>query len=242
MALQVGDPAPLFSDPDILTGDTFKLKDHKGKCVLVAFHGITWCPPCQFAAPILQELWDEGFSTNPDVQFVIVSVNERPDPSQLQAQGFTLPWLTDPAVPAAYQIGSAVPHYFFLDDSLNIYKIQAGTFSSDHDQQKSAVRDSIEECLAHLPHVPDVGHWVAIATILVGVIEGGGGYVFTGGKIKKIPPGDPPFGRLSPAKKDVLLGMAVSELSGLLSDADSRKKLDAAGVEAMAAAVERLRA
>ena len=241
MPLQVGDPAPLFSDPDIFTGDTFKLSDHKGQCVLVAFHGITWCGPCQFAVPILQELWDEEYAANPDVQFVIISVNERPNPSTLQNQGFTIPWLTDPAVPTAYQIGNSVPHYFFLDDSLKIYKIQDGLFSSDHDTQKKAVRDSVEECLKNQPPKADIGYWAAVATILVGVVEGGGGLIFTGGKIKKIPPGDPPFSHLSPVKKDILLGMAISELSALVSDPDSRQKLDAAAVKAMAAGVWRLR-
>ena len=243
MPLQVGDPAPLFSDPDILTGDTFNLADHEGKCMLVAFHGITWCGPCGFAAPILQELWDETYAANPGVQFVIISVNESPTPSALQNQGFTIPWLVDPAVPYAYQIGNSVPNYFFLDDTLTIYKIQSGLFSNDHDTQKQAVRDSIEECLKNQPPKPDadLGHWVAVATILVGVVEGGGGLIFTGGKIVKIPPGDPPFRHLSAPKKDLLVALSISELSARISDPEARRKLDAVALDAAAAAVERLR-
>ena len=241
MSLQVGDPAPLFSDPDILTGDTFSLADYKGKCVLVAFHGITWCGPCAFAAPILQELWDEEYSANPAVQFVIISVNESPSPSALQSQGFTVPWLVDPAVPVAYQIGNAVPHYFFLDETLTIHKIQSGLFSSDHAAQKQAVRESIEECLSNQPPSLEIGHWVAIATILVGVIEGGGGLILSGGKIIKIPPGDPPFKHLSAAKKDLLVALAVSELSALIRDPQARRKVETAALDAAAAAVERLR-
>ncbi len=241
MALQVGDPAPLFSDPDILTGNTFKLADHKGKCVLVAFHGITWCGPCAFAAPILQELWNEEYNSNPNVQFVIISVNETPTAASLQNLGFTIPWLLDPAVPVAYQTGNSVPYYFFLDDTLTIYKIQQGLFSGNHDAQKQAVRESIEECLKHQPPEIDIGHWAAVATILVGVVEGGGGYIFSGGKIIKIPPGDPPFRHLSAAKKDLLVALSVSELSALIRDPEARRRVEASALDAAESALQRLK-
>jgi peroxiredoxin len=241
MPWQVGDPAPLFSDPDILTGDTFKLADHTGKCVLVAFHGITWCPPCAFAAPILQELWNEEYHNNPKVQFVIISVNERPSAATLQNMGFTIPWLLDPAVPVAYQIGNSVPHYFFLDDTLTIYKIQPGLFCNNHDAQKQAVRESIEECLQHQPPEIDVGHWAAVATILVGVAEGGGGYILSGGKIIKIPPGDPPFRHLSAAKKDLLVALSVGELSALIRDPEAQRKIEASALDAAESALRRLK-
>jgi hypothetical protein len=209
--------------------------------VLVAFHGITWCSPCAFAAPILQELWNEEYGSNPNVQFVIISVNESPTAATLQSLGFTIPWLLDPAVPVAYQIGNSVPHYFFLDDTLTIYKIQAGLFSSDHDAQKQAVRAAIEECLAHQPPEIDIGHWAAVATILVGVAAGGGGYILSGGKIIKIPPGDPPFRHLSGAKKDLLAALAVSELAGLLGDPQDRRKVESSALDAAASALQRMK-
>lgn len=237
MALQVGDSAPLFSDPDIFTGETFNLGDHEGKCVLVAFHGITWCPPCQFAAPILQELWDEEFALNPQVQFVIVSVNETPNAEALAELGFTIPWLADPAIPVAYQIGNAVPHYFFLNHELQVYKIQSGVFSSVAAEQKAAVRAAIHECLEGLPPKPkqiDVGRWAAVQTILAGVIQGGGGLVFKGGKIIKVPPDPPPFLHLSPAKKDILLALATHELANLVTDREARGGLQSAAADAIA--------
>jgi peroxiredoxin len=177
MALQVGDPAPLFQDPDILTGQTFKLSDHKGKCVLVAFHGITWCPPCSWAAPLLQELWDEEFSSNPAVQIVIISVNERPNPAALIEKGFTIPWLLDPAIPVAYQVGNSVPYYFFLDDELKIYKIQDGVFSTDHAAQKQAVHDAIMECASTHPQGPQKLGFSEVAIDPLALILSGEVYV-----------------------------------------------------------------
>lgn len=240
MALQVGDQAPDFSDPDIFTGETFKLSDYEGRCVLVAFHGITWCPPCQFAAPILQELWDEEYATDERVQIVIVSVNESPSASSLQNAGFSIPWLVDPAIPPAYQTQNEVPHYFFIDDKRTIYKIQAGTFSSVAAEQKAQVRAAIEECLADMPKVPrvDAAKWRAIATILFGVIEGGGGFQIVGNKGQKIPPGDPPIARLGAAKRDALVALAISELSPLIKDEASRRRLDGAAYAALKAAAD----
>ncbi len=37
----VGDPAPDFSGPDLVSGTTFKLSDHFGKVIVLAFVGWT---------------------------------------------------------------------------------------------------------------------------------------------------------------------------------------------------------
>ena len=65
-------PAPDFERP-ALTGETFRLADHRGEVVLVNFWA-TWCLPCKVETPDLvalqDELRDEG------VHFVGVSLDE----------------------------------------------------------------------------------------------------------------------------------------------------------------------
>jgi peroxiredoxin len=233
----VGDPAPLFSGTDVLTNQTFSLADHGGKCVLVAFHGYTWCGPCTFAAPLLQEVWGE-YEQLP-VQFVVVSVNENPSPAALQQAGFTMPWLTDPSIPALYEVGAGVPKYFFLDASLTIVRIQSGLFSSDAEGQKAGVRGAIDACLepSHLREP----YWAAVALLIFGgVIWGGGGVVITpGGKPIPVPPGDP-MRHLPVEKRDALIGLAASELARRISDPVSRRDLERSGLKALDAAVKRL--
>ena len=70
-----GDPAPLFSGTDIVTHETFSLSEHQGETILVEFAGLTWCGPCQYGAPLLQELWEYyKTSAGSKIQFVIINV------------------------------------------------------------------------------------------------------------------------------------------------------------------------
>lgn len=234
----VGDPAPLFSGVDILTGDPFELAPHKGECVLVAFHGVTWCDPCQFAVPLLQEVWAEY--QNQAVRFVVVSVNEDPSPAVLQQMGITMPWLVDPAIATLYEVGGSVPRYFFLDHDLKIAKIQGGLFSSDPEGQKNGVRGAIDECLGPQHRIP-FPYWEAVAILIFGgVTVGGSGVVITpGGKPIPVPPGDP-LARLTPEKRDVLIGLAIGELAGRVSDAEARKRLERAGLRTAQRALQKL--
>ncbi len=237
----VGDPAPLFSGIDILTNTTFSLADHKGKCVLVAFHGVTWCSPCQFAVPLLQEVWTEYGQANLPVQFVVVSVNESPSPAALQQLGITMPWLIDPSIPSLYEVGTSVPKYFFLDPDLKIGKIQSGLFSNDPEGQKDGIREAIEECLPERPPWLREPYWEAVAILIFGgVIRGGGGVVITpGGKPIPVPPGDP-LRRLSADKRDALIGLAASELARRITDPAARRDLERGALETVDAAVKRL--
>ena len=45
--LKVGDQAPAFEMPDVLTGDTIKSADLLGSPVLLYFARGTWCPTCR---------------------------------------------------------------------------------------------------------------------------------------------------------------------------------------------------
>ena len=76
-------------------------------------------------------------------------------------------------------------------------------------------------------------------SILLGLTSGGPGVV--------LPPGGPPvpvdpgWGRLVPEARDVLLGLAVTELAGAVSDLESRRALERAGGEAIERAARQIR-
>jgi hypothetical protein len=209
--------------------------------VLVAFHGYTWCGPCQFAVPILQEIWAEYQAYIPTkVKFVVVSVNESLDPAQLQQAGITIPWLVDKAIPSLYEVGSSVPAYFFIGHDLRITHIQFGLFSSDAAQQKAAVKGLIDAC------VPDRPDWLfgrafmAVATILFGVTQDGGGFIIKpGGGGGPVPPWDP-LRHMAAEKRDVLIGLAISELAQAISDKDAAKELERDGLKTIQSAVKQL--
>src|SRR5574341_1054098 len=100
---KIGYPAPLFTGTNVVTGQKYSLGDHQGSVILVAVSGLTWCGPCQFEAPILQEIWSTGLTLCSPVQFVMVSYLD--DAAALRDKveelGLTFPVLSfDPAVTA----------------------------------------------------------------------------------------------------------------------------------------------
>lgn len=65
---EVGYTAPDFS-VELLTGETVKLSDYRGKAVLLNFWA-TWCPPCVSEMPDIQKI-SEAFSGD----LVVIAVN-----------------------------------------------------------------------------------------------------------------------------------------------------------------------
>jgi len=60
-----------------LDGKVHRLSELRGKVVLIDFWG-TWCPGCVEEMPTLQRLYD-SYRGDPNVAFVIVSWNDRPE-------------------------------------------------------------------------------------------------------------------------------------------------------------------
>jgi hypothetical protein len=86
--------------------------------------------------------------------------------------------------------------------------------------------------------------WDAIIAILFGgVAYGGGGWVWIPGEgLKPVPPrGDRELlSSLSADKRDVLVGLALLELAGLVSDPANRKSIEQSSAALMRAAAERI--
>jgi peroxiredoxin len=67
--VRVGGIAPDFSLPD-LNGEMHSLGEHRGEAVILNFW-TTWCPPCKFEMPALQQ----AFERHSDQGLVILAVN-----------------------------------------------------------------------------------------------------------------------------------------------------------------------
>jgi hypothetical protein len=77
-----------------------------------------------------------------------------------------------------------------------------------------------------------------VVQILFGVIEDGGGVILGPHGPKPVDPWGP-LRRMSAAKRDVLLGLALNELSDLVDDEGSRQAVADESRKVIAAAVER---
>jgi len=88
---------------------------------------------------------------------------------------------------------------------------------------------------------PDLGHkWKAIVEIIFGIVGDGGGLIITPSG-KPIPSPPDPRREVSGNKRDILLGLAISELASIASSADSRKNTREAGIEIMKNAINEMK-
>jgi thiol-disulfide isomerase/thioredoxin len=209
----IGDPAPPFSGQDVLTGEQFSLADHQGSVVLVAFNGLTWCGPCQFEAPVLQSLSEEH---KLGVQFVMVAVGCEASAltSAVQTLGLTMPVIND-AGDIANEYGiTFVPKLFVLKTDLTICAIKDGAGGTT-DALSGEIAELLQHCGAPTPIPPvPVHELLAVAHILFGVVQDGGGLVWPGGKV---PPWNP-LRRLAPETRNALIALAVQQLAGRIDD------------------------
>src|SRR5262245_61915647 len=119
MPLNIGDPAPDFKLQDVVTGQTHNLSDYEGHNVVLIFSAPSWCAPCQFEAPVLEELWHVFGTAFPSTAFLMISNLE--DPSEYTAAvqnfGLTFPCLYDPtmAVSGQYQV-QGIPLVYVISD------------------------------------------------------------------------------------------------------------------------------
>ena len=249
MTLPIGSLAPSLTGTDVQTNQPFTLQDHAGKVVLVAFSGPSWCPPCQFEAPVLQEIWTENMNAGPsplmslncpEFQMVMVSVGETESAfvSALQQFGITFPGVrvSGSTTSSVWDV-NAVPTVYIIDTDQKICSVHVGAGGAEIEHKNLLLNDLFACGLCKGPR--DMRHWVAIATILFGVTNDGGGIVISGGKPIPVPPWDP-MRNGGPAGRDALVALAINELAGEFEDPALRRELGAAGAKALAAAAKRL--
>ncbi len=110
--VNVGSTAPDF-ELTALSGETIRLSQYAGQPVVLSF-GATWCPDCNLADPILQQLHQD----HPEVVVLLVDGGESLETVQasVEEHGLTFPVLLDSndAVDKRYAIW-AIPTVFFID-------------------------------------------------------------------------------------------------------------------------------
>jgi hypothetical protein len=99
-----------------------------------------------------------------------------------------------------------------------------------------------DKCPLPVFELVDPDRWAAVIRILFGVTQDGGGLgIGPGGEPIPIDPWGP-LKQLSPAKRDVISGLAVGELAHLIVDAEARAGVQRAAAGVLRAAVEELAA
>jgi peroxiredoxin len=112
--LEVGNVAPDF-ELNLLSGETVKLSDYKGKKVMLNFWA-TWCPPCKAEMPEMQQFYQ---GNKAKVEILAVNMDPNADVAGFaKERGLTFPILLDKKneVQKNYQIVS-IPTTFFLDEN-----------------------------------------------------------------------------------------------------------------------------
>jgi cytochrome c biogenesis protein CcmG/thiol:disulfide interchange protein DsbE len=128
-APEVGKRAPDFQ-LNTLDGPDITLSQLKGQPVLVNFWA-TWCGPCRYEMPFLQQVYEKW----PADELVVLTVNVgegAADVSQfMQSQGFSFTVLLDSqtAVAQKYNI-QGIPTTVFIDSDGVIRQIKIGVFQS----------------------------------------------------------------------------------------------------------------
>jgi len=239
--VNVGDQAIQFSGKDVLTETDWSMSDHQGKIMLICFNGLPWCPPCRFEVPILQKLWNEVQVTCSNVEFVIVNTDNG-DFNGLEAflndNNISITVIEDPSILSSYEI-TGVPTLVFLDKDHKVCAIKVGA-SPPESVLKSEIRNTLENCGLQCSTQPDYyGHFRAVAQILFGVTNDGGGFIIKGGKLIPVPPWDP-LHTMDIDKRDALTALAISQLANLLTDIGAQRDLEIRSLKAADIAVKSL--
>jgi len=126
----VGKLAPDFQLQS-LDGQVVSLSDFRGEAVLLNFWA-TWCGPCRFEMPFLQQVYEE----RSDQGLVILAVNIGESQSEVKEfmESFDLSFLTvlDTATEVARQYNiRGIPTTFFLDKDGVIQDLKIGSFTSE---------------------------------------------------------------------------------------------------------------
>lgn len=135
--VEAGEQAPNFM-LETLSGEKAQLKDFRGKGVLLNFWG-TWCKPCKYEMPHLQE----AYENYKDKGVVVVAVDIRE--SKLAVQTFadrynlTFPMLLDregEVTENTYVVGR-IPSTYLINSKGKVIEKKVGPFQSVEDVEKA---------------------------------------------------------------------------------------------------------
>lgn len=243
MPLNIGDAAPNFTLKDVLTGQTHSLSDYQNQNVFLIFSGPSWCGPCQLEAPVLEELWQvfgQGIS-NTEFLMLSVSENEQSFKTAVQNFGLTFPCLYDPnnSVWTQYLV-EGVPTVYVINEEDKVCNFHVG-ITTPSDALYTELYSFLIECgSSDKQPAKDLSRWVAAVTIIFGVTQDGGGLGLSpGGKPIPIDPWGPLL-RMSPDKKNVLMNLAISEMTKSVTAVRTASEIELAALKSAEASMKKL--
>ncbi|MFC2003099.1 peroxiredoxin family protein [Chloroflexota bacterium] len=136
---EIGNLAPDFQLQS-LDGQAFSLSSLRGKAVLLNFWA-SWCGPCIFEMPFLQEIYEEW----PGKGLVLLAINVGESSSQvekfIQSKGLSLPVLLDTKAEVAHKYNIRFfPTTFFIDKDGIIQEVRIGAFPSKAEIEKGLTK------------------------------------------------------------------------------------------------------
>jgi cytochrome c biogenesis protein CcmG, thiol:disulfide interchange protein DsbE len=140
----VGNPAPAFAASDLAGGDV-ALEDLDGRLVLLNVWA-TWCPPCRYEIPALQELHERHAADGLDV--VGVSIDSRGERENvrtfLEGYGVTYSIWLDPAerVTSTFRT-QGVPTTFLIGRDGTLLWRHVGPVTADHPELNRLIREHL---------------------------------------------------------------------------------------------------
>jgi len=126
-------------------GVTLSLSELKGKVVFINFWA-TWCPPCIYEMPSINEL-KQSFKGNDDIVFLMVDVDSEMEKSSafMRDNNYDLPvYVPASAIPSDY-LGGAIPTTVILDKSGDIIARVEGGRDYRDPQIVRAIQSLVEQ-------------------------------------------------------------------------------------------------
>lgn len=137
---QLGEPAPDFQFQDS-EGQTTSLSDFRGEVVLVNFWA-TWCGPCVYEMPFIQQVYDEWRGKGLVVLTINIGESANKATSFMEEYSLSFPVLLDTSSEVAQRYNvQYIPTTFFIDEDGIIQHIEVGAFPS---------KEAIESILSQL--------------------------------------------------------------------------------------------
>ena len=146
----IGQPAPDIAIVN-LDGSEKRLSDLRGKVVLLNFFA-TWCGPCMYELPHLQELWND-LKDRPDFSMVVIDRDETKDVVEpfLAKRGFTFPVALDAGSVAFHEFANEViPRTYVIgrDGKILFQTVGFGNDVPVYRRELTTLRNTIERELA----------------------------------------------------------------------------------------------